>query len=176
MIITGYQGIGKSTLAKRREDIIDLESSCFWKYDENGNKTRPDDWYIYYCQMAEHLSKQGYIVFVSCHPEVREWLEKNRTEKFCAIFPHKSIKDAWINRLRERYYYTRSEKDLKALEHAEKFYDKDIDRLMYECSYGIEWYSNAQYIETIDYDLETIVKSFEKSFAEKEVEENYYER
>lgn len=29
MIITGYQGIGKSTLAKRRQDIIDLESSCF---------------------------------------------------------------------------------------------------------------------------------------------------
>lgn len=29
MIITGYQGIGKSTLAKRRQDIIDLESSYF---------------------------------------------------------------------------------------------------------------------------------------------------
>lgn len=29
MIITGYQGIGKSTLAKRRQDIIDLESSFF---------------------------------------------------------------------------------------------------------------------------------------------------
>lgn len=27
MIITGYQGIGKSTLAKRRQDIIDLEIS-----------------------------------------------------------------------------------------------------------------------------------------------------
>lgn len=33
MIITGYQGIGKSTLAKTNDKIIDLESSCFWKYD-----------------------------------------------------------------------------------------------------------------------------------------------
>lgn len=159
MIITGYQGIGKSTLAKRRQDIIDLESSCFWKIDEDGNKTRPGDWYVYYCQMAEFLSKQGYIVFISCHPEVREYMENHRTEMFCAIFPHKSLKDVWIGKLRERYYYTKSEKDLRALEHAEKFFDKDIDRLMYECSYGIEWYSNAVYLESIDYDLESIVES-----------------
>lgn len=29
MIITGYPGIGKSTLANKRKDVIDLESSCF---------------------------------------------------------------------------------------------------------------------------------------------------
>ena len=92
MIITGYQGIGKSTLANKRPDIIDLESSCFWK-TENGVKTRPDDWYVYYCQMAEHLSRRGYIVFVSYHPEVREYLENHGTEPFCAIFPVKSIKE-----------------------------------------------------------------------------------
>lgn len=157
MIITGYQGIGKSTLAKKRQDVIDLESSCFWIFAKNGNKSRPKDWYICYCQMAEFLSKQGYTVFVSCHPEVREYLANNRTEKFCAVFPSKSIKVDWISKLRERYYCTKSEKDLRALEHAEKFFDKDIDRLMHECSYGIEWYSNAIYLETIDYDLESII-------------------
>lgn len=71
MIITGYQGIGKSTLARKENNVIDLESASFWNY-ENGNKTRPDDWYVYYCQVAEHLSKQGYIVFVSCHQQVRD--------------------------------------------------------------------------------------------------------
>lgn len=34
MIITGYQGIGKSTLASKRMDVIDLESSCFWNYED----------------------------------------------------------------------------------------------------------------------------------------------
>ena len=134
-------------------------AAYFWKFDEDGNKTRPSDWYVYYCQMAESLSKQGYIVFISCHPEVREYMRKHRTEMFCAIFPHKSLKDIWISKLQERYYCTKSEKDLRALEHAEKFFDKDIDRLMYECSYGIEWYSNAVYIEEIDYNLESIVES-----------------
>lgn len=62
MIITGYQGIGKSTLARKADKIIDLESTSFWKYerDEYGKKTdkktRHDDWYVYYCQVAEHLS------------------------------------------------------------------------------------------------------------------------
>lgn len=156
MIITGYQGIGKSTLANKRPDIIDLESSCFWK-TENGVKTRPDDWYVYYCQMAEHLSRRGYIVFVSYHPEVREYLENHGTEPFCAIFPVKSIKEDWLKRLYERYRQSMSEKDLMAYEHAKNHYDEDIDRLMYECSYGIEWYTNAMFIESIDYDLEEMV-------------------
>lgn len=68
MIITGYQGIGKSTLASKSDKIINLESTCFWKYEEDvylnktGNKSRPDDWYVYYCQVAQDLSRQGYTV------------------------------------------------------------------------------------------------------------------
>ena len=34
MIITGYQGIGKSTLAGSSDKIIDLESGCFWKHNK----------------------------------------------------------------------------------------------------------------------------------------------
>lgn len=59
----------------------------------------PDDWYVYYCQVAQHLSKQGYIVFVSCHQEVRDWLSVHNGEKFCAIFQDKSIKNDWLQRL-----------------------------------------------------------------------------
>ena len=157
MVITGYQGIGKSTLASKNKDIIDLESTCFWK-DEDGFKTRPDDWYVYYCQIALDLSKQGYTVFVSCHPKVREFLEKHRgMEKFCLIFPCKSIKDEWISRLKARYDDTKEEKDLNALSRAVEHFDEDIDRLYYECYYGIEWYSNAIKIEDINYDLQEIV-------------------
>ena len=157
MVITGYQGIGKSTLASKNKDIIDLESTCFWR-NENGFKTRPDDWYVYYCQIALDLSKHGYTVFVSCHPKVREFLEKHHgMEKFCLIFPSKSIKNEWIARLKERYDSTKEEKDLNALSRAVEHFDEDIDRLFYECSYGIEWYSNAIKIEDINYDLQEIV-------------------
>ena len=158
MIITGYQGIGKSTLAKNNDKIIDLESSCFWKYDlydfeKKGEKSRPEDWYVYYCQMAQYLSRQGYIVFVSCHPEVRKFLSIRNSERFCAIFPDKSIKDDWIERLRNRYDKNKSDKDLRALQHAEKYFDSDIGQLWHECQYGEEYYHDVAIIKNINYDL-----------------------
>ena len=160
MIITGYQGIGKSTLSRTNDKIIDLESSCFWKNDpkENGIKTRHEDWYVYYCQMAQYLSRQGYIVFVSCHPEVRKFLSTHNKEQFCAIFPSKSIKKDWIKRLKDRYEQSKSEKDLKALEHAEKFYDSDINQLMHECQYNEEYYHDVQIINDINYELLDLVE------------------
>ena len=36
MIIIGYQGVGKSTLANKDDKFIDLESSSFWVKGENG--------------------------------------------------------------------------------------------------------------------------------------------
>lgn len=165
MIITGYQGIGKSTLASKNDKIIDLESSSFWKYEEDiycfktGKKTRCDDWYVYYCQVAQHLSKQGYIVFVSCHQEVRDWLSIHNEEKFCAIFPDKSIQNAWLQRLKDRYIESNSEKDLRAYEHAKDCYDNDISRLLYECQYNVEYYHNVAIIKDINYDLQELVDS-----------------
>ena len=60
MIICGYAGIGKSSLAKTVPGVMDLESTPFGK-----------DWDTY-AKCAEHYSKQGYIVLVSCHREIRE--------------------------------------------------------------------------------------------------------
>lgn len=163
MIITGYQGIGKSTLASKNDKVIDLESGCFWKYEEDhqlnktGGKTRSEDWYIYYCQMAQHLSRQGYIVFVSCHQEVRDWLSVHNEEKFCAIFPSKELKHDWIKRLEIRYSESLLEKDLRALEHAKKCYDNDIYRLWYECQYNVEYYHDVVIIKDINYDLAELV-------------------
>lgn len=167
MIITGYQGVGKSTLAKKHMSIIDLESSSFWKYDRldiyiKGDKTRPDDWYVYYCQVAEDLSSQGYTVFVSCNTKVREFLSTHSAHGFCAIFPIKELREKWLEKLRSRYEKTKSEKDLKAYEHAEKFYDSDIDQLWYECQYNIEYYTNVKLIENMDYNLMDLVYDLEK--------------
>ena len=58
MIISGYQGIGKSSLAGSH-NCIDLESGNFWI-----DGVRDNDWYKPYCKIANHLSEQGYIVFV----------------------------------------------------------------------------------------------------------------
>mgnify|MGYP000078055975 CR=1 FL=1 len=60
MIICGYAGIGKSTLSKRYPAVMDLESTPFEK-----------DWERY-AKCAIHYHKQGYLVLISCHKEIRE--------------------------------------------------------------------------------------------------------
>ena len=105
MIIVGYQCIGKSTLSNMCLKYIDLESGSFWH-----DGKRPDDWYIYYCQIAEHLSKQGYNVFVSSHEPVRKFL-KNSSERVIAIAPSIELKDQWIEKLKNRYEASKLDKD-----------------------------------------------------------------
>lgn len=165
MIITGYPGIGKSTLAAKNDKIIDLESTCFWKYDKydfekTGEKTRPDDWYVYYCQIAQDLSRQGYTVFVSCHPQVRDYLCIHNQEHFNAIFPDAKLKEDWLKRLKDRYDASGLDKDLKAFEQASKSYDNDIAQLWYECQYNVEYFHAVRIIKDINYDLAEIVASF----------------
>ena len=60
MIICGYAGIGKSFLGKNYPMVMDLESTPFEK-----------DW-DRYAKCAIHYHKQGYLVLVSCHKEIRE--------------------------------------------------------------------------------------------------------
>lgn len=124
MIVIGYPGIGKSTLAGRDNKYIDLESGCFWVNDK-----RADDWYAAYCQVAEHLSRQGYIVFVSSHEVVRKQLVKS-TEDVAVVYPALELRDEWIDRLEHRYQESGLKKDYKALMNAKDRYNDNIYELI----------------------------------------------
>lgn len=143
MIVIGYQGIGKSTLAGRDNKFIDLESGNFWV-----DGKRADDWYKPYCNIAEHLSKQGYIVFTSSHEVVRKQLE-NSNEIIVLVYPSIELKDEWIDKLEERYAMSKLEKDYKALMNAVDRYEENIKELSE---------SNHKYCRVVltkmDYDLE----------------------
>lgn len=123
MIVIGYQGIGKSTLAGRDNRYIDLESSNFWV-----DGKRAEDWYKPYCQIAEHLSKQGYIVFTSSHEAVRKQLE-NSSEIVVLAYPSIELKDVWIDKLEKRHNASGLEKDYKALMNAKDRYEDNIKEL-----------------------------------------------
>ena len=126
MIIIGFQGIGKSSLARSSANVIDLESGCFWK----GNY-RPDDWYVYYCQMAIDLSEQGNTVFTSSHQVVRDYLASlPKNELIAVCYPSLELKDEWIEKLRVRYERTQLQKDYKAWMNAVDRYDDNIRELM----------------------------------------------
>lgn len=146
MIVVGYQGIGKSTLANANSKCIDLESGNFWV-----DGKRADDWYKPYCQIANHLSEQGYTVFVSSHEVVRKELEKSK-EFVCIVHPAIKLQDEWIAKLENRYMRTQSNKDYKAYMNAKDRYKDNIAELMTSPFVSYE-------IESIDYDLKDIIKT-----------------
>lgn len=151
MIIIGYQGIGKSTLANKNNEYIDLESGNFWH-----SGIRPENWYIYYCNIAEHLSKQGYNVFVSSHEVVRKRL-KNSSETVICIYPSILLAEQWTKKLKQRYNQSRLEKDYKAWKNAEDRYHENISELMM-C--GIPYIE----INSMDYDLKKLIESADYSY------------
>ena len=154
MIISGYQGIGKSTLSAISDRVIDLESGSFWV-----DGKRSDDWYKVYCQIAVHLSMQGYIVFVSSHKLVRDELyEKyDNIESICVIYPYINLKEKWIEKLEKRYEETKFDKDLKALEYAKEHYKENIAEIMQG---GLSYYE----INSTDYKLSEIVEYLSKQY------------
>ena len=150
MIIIGYQGIGKSTLAGKN-GCIDLESGNFWFYDEETKqKMRHSNWYIPYCQIANHLSEQGYTVFVSSHEVVRNELKKS-DQRVIVVCPDLHLKDEWIKKLEDRYEYTGLEKDFKAFKNAFDRYEENIKELLYS---GFDTYA----IDSMDYVLSKIIE------------------
>lgn len=124
MIIIGYQGIGKSTLAKGNMQYIDLESSNFFI-----DGKRPDGWEKMYTRIAEHLSEQGYTVFTSCHKEVQDALRESK-EEVCICCPSLELKDCWLHKLEDRYNLTNSDKDYRAWMNAVQKYDDSISVLI----------------------------------------------
>ena len=146
MIVVGYQGIGKSTIAGRDHRFIDLESSIFRIDGE-----RAADWYKTYCKIAEHLSKQGYIVFISSHKIVREYLLNSIADFIVLVYPSVELKDSWIEKLERRYSNSHLDKDYRALMNAKERYEENIRELENcECSYKIE-------LTRMDYDLESVI-------------------
>lgn len=152
MIVIGYQGIGKSTLAGKDNRFIDLESGNFWIDGQ-----RASDWYKPYCKIAEHLSQQGYIVFTSSHEVVRNQL-MNSSEVVMLCFPSVELKDEWIQKLEKRYEETGLDKDYKALMNAKDRYEDNINELLD---------SNLLckiILKTMDYDLEASLIHFVNSW------------
>lgn len=157
MIILGYQGIGKSSIAGQN-GIIDLESGNFWFAGK-----RRKEWYVYYCNIAEHLSKQGYTVMMSSHKEVRDYLKIYSKQSVYCVFPALELKDEWLKRLKDRYDQTKLEKDFKAWKNAEDRYSENIKELK---EGKLKYYE----IRDMDYRLQDIVfylEGFDKEWGKK---------
>lgn len=139
MIIVGYQGIGKSSLAKNHFKCIDLESSNFFV-----DGKRDDNWYKIYTNIAKHLSEQGKVVFMSSHKVIREYMNEQNIE-FTVVCPSLDLKYRWLDKLENRYEDTKKDKDYRAWQNAINGYDEQIKDLMKE--------KNVIVLESITYNL-----------------------
>lgn len=147
MIIIGYQGIGKSTLAGINR-FIDLESGNFWV-----DGKREDNWYKIYCNIANHLSHQGYNVFVSSHEVVRKELA-NSNETVIIICPSLELEDEWIEKLKTRWEYSKLDKDYKAYMNASDRYKENILELINDNNFL------TLIIDHMDYNLEDLISKY----------------
>lgn len=146
MIIIGYQGIGKSSVAGIENGCIDLESSNF-----QINGKRSNDWYVSYCRIALALSQQGFVVLVSSHKEVREYLVRFVFENYIVcVYPETWLQTDWIARLENRYKLFPSDKNYRALMNAKDRFKDNIKELK---SWGGFYYG----ITDMNYDLLNII-------------------
>lgn len=176
MIIIGYPGIGKSSNSGIHPVMIenegcwmgyiDLESHNFWNeydnpYDAEHRRRRDRDplWYETYCKIAKDLSNQGYRVFVSSHADVQKELRKYTDGDIIVCYPHESLKQSWLLKLRERYIQsnwmndTNVDKNLKALEAAVENFDRDVDAMRNSGFPTLE-------ITDMNYDLRYLIEDF----------------
>ena len=113
-IISGFAGIGKSTLAKVACNIVDLESSEYkWKYtidtsemtveERKGITERVQDpeWPMNYIQAIKEESENYDYILLCMDKPVRDLLVKEGIE-FALAFPSLDSKDEYIERLKNR--------------------------------------------------------------------------
>ena len=137
MIIFGYQGIGKSSLANSPAGAlyIDLESSMF---RTPMHPERSEDWFQAYGNIVCDLDKQGKFVFSACHQQIRDYIasEKDLKGVVAAIcYPSLELREEWLYRLRQRWMDTQLPKDKAALDFAEASYSSSIKALDKDTDY-----------------------------------------
>ena len=92
VIVSGYQGVGKTTYTKTHENCLDLESS-------NYNKSNPN-WVEEY--VADILAvKDKEVLFISSHQAVRDLLDSKQVN-FIFVIPHPSVQHEWTQMLADR--------------------------------------------------------------------------
>ena len=106
VIICGFPGVGKSTVAANRTDIVDAESSGFSHpfNPETGQQEADPKFPLNYVEHLKQLASRlgGYqYVLASCHKEVRDELEKQEIP-FVVVVPSCGCKDEYMARYLKR--------------------------------------------------------------------------
>ena len=149
ILIGGFKAIGKSTLAKKYGNVIDLESTSFeYIIDEKlkqipvekrkglKNRVKNPDYHLNYYNELLSNHKKGNIVLFATKPEVIELLRKNNVS-YLVVWPEESMLEESVERSRKRG----NTEDLisKITDVYYRDYPKEDDNVI--------WLKNGQYLE-----------------------------
>lgn len=151
ILIGGYKAIGKSTLASKYDNVIDIESSNFeYLIDESlsklsveerkGIKTRkknPDFPMNYYNELLKNLHSDNIVLF-ACKKEVVDLLESNNIEYYI-VYPKEEMLDEIISRCESRG------NNETFISRVREVYYNDYPRRLD----NVFWLDNNQYLEDI---------------------------
>ena len=116
IIISGFAGIGKTTIVEKYSDaIIDLESSDYkWIYETDeiknmdkearkgiSSRSLNPEWPLNYVKEILEKTSEYEIVLISQDLDVRECLRENNTSYF-VCFPSKECKEEYVARYKAR--------------------------------------------------------------------------
>ena len=111
MIVMGFPGIGKSTMAGKESGYVDLDSSLFSRLG--------DQWFKAYADVAYALDGQGFNVFLSTHMEVVDFIGTLKSKyrspvKVVVCAPCMGLEKFWIKRLEDRWWSAPTEENRRA--------------------------------------------------------------
>lgn len=151
ILIGGFKAIGKTTLAKKYSNVIDLESSNYeYIIDENikkipieqrkGLKNRvknPEYPLNYYNELIYNLKRKNIVLF-ACKPEVINLLNKNDINYYI-VYPEEKILKEIIERCKRRGNNEEFVSRVKEVYYAD--FPKDLKKVL--------WLQKGQYLEDV---------------------------
>ena len=84
---------------------------------------------------------------MSSHKVLRDYMSQNRIP-FTVVYPAAELKDAWLEKLKNRYDLTKKDKDFRAWINAQEKFEENIQDLSHEL--------NKIEITDINYNLESL--------------------
>lgn len=102
LIVSGFPGVGKTTLFNQNRDLVLLDSdSTNFSWADVEKKIRHPDWPNNYIEHIKNNLDKADLIFVSSHDVVRRALVASGL-RFSLVYPSLGMKDEYIRRYVDR--------------------------------------------------------------------------